>query len=79
MIVAFQGREPLYGGLYARITYFHRSPTTQDVDNIIKPILDASAGVDLLADTTVQHITYIEIGQAPGQRISFGPIEGHQL
>ena len=33
------------GLLYVRITWFHRKPTTQDVDNIVKPILDALKGV----------------------------------
>jgi hypothetical protein len=31
--------------LYARIIWFHRYETSQDVDNIIKPILDALGGI----------------------------------
>lgn len=31
--------------LYCRILWFHRLPTRQDVDNIVKPIFDALKGV----------------------------------
>jgi hypothetical protein len=38
------GEPPLTGELYARIVWFHRRKHG-DVDNIIKPILDALSGV----------------------------------
>jgi hypothetical protein len=31
--------------LYARILWFHRYDTSQDIDNIVKPILDALGGI----------------------------------
>lgn len=109
---ALLGRSQLSGSLYARITYLHRAPSTQDVDNIVKRILDALKGLAfaddgairqclaeriwltegftisernrpstgyarlaaLLYDNDVHHITYIEIGQAREQLISFGPV-----
>ena len=30
--------------VYCRILWFHRRPTSQDVDNIVKPILDSLSG-----------------------------------
>lgn len=35
------GRERMRGRLYARVFWFHLRPTTQDADNIVKPILDS--------------------------------------
>jgi Holliday junction resolvase RusA-like endonuclease len=35
----------LKGPLYSRITWLHRQHVTTDVDNIVKPILDALEGV----------------------------------
>ena len=49
----FAGREPLRGELYVRIVWFHRRPTTQDVDNIAKNILDALKGVVFADDVDV--------------------------
>jgi crossover junction endodeoxyribonuclease RusA len=40
----FAGRAMLSGDLYARIIWFH-SERAGDIDNIIKPILDALTGV----------------------------------
>ena len=55
----FAGREPLQGDLYVRIVWFHRTPTTQDVDNIAKNILDALKGVAFADDVAVvQCLTY---------------------
>lgn len=44
---------PLEGNLYARIVWFHRGPTNQDVDNIAKNILDALKGVCYLDDSQI--------------------------
>lgn len=49
----FAGQEPLRGDLYVRIVWFHREPTTQDVDNIAKNILDALKGVVFSDDVVV--------------------------
>lgn len=52
---AFVGREQLRGNLYVRITYFHRVKTRRaDVDNIIKPILDAMKGTVFVDDAAVR-------------------------
>jgi Holliday junction resolvase RusA-like endonuclease len=47
------GVSPLEGRLYARITWFHRGATSQDVDNIAKNILDALKGVCYLDDSQI--------------------------
>jgi len=55
----FAGREPLRGDLYVRIVWFHRRPTTQDVDNIAKNILDALKSIAFADDVAVvQCLTY---------------------
>ncbi len=41
------------GDLYIRIVWLHRRPTTQDVDNIAKNILDALKGVVFADDVAV--------------------------
>ena len=52
---AFVGREQLRDSLYVRITYFHRVKTRPaDVDNIIKPILDAMTGTVFVDDAAVR-------------------------
>ena len=33
------------GSLYARIIWFHRQKTSQDIDNIVKPIFDSLKGI----------------------------------
>ncbi len=108
---AFGGRARLRGSLYARITYLHLQPAMQDVDNLIKRILDAMKGIVFDDDGEVRqclaeriavadrftiaerrrpsgivdrlleflaegqpHITYIEVGHAARQALSFGPI-----
>jgi len=40
--------------LYAVVYYFHRVPTTQDADNISKPILDALEGLAYADDRLVK-------------------------
>jgi hypothetical protein len=108
---AFHGQTLLDGRLYLRLTYFHQEPTSQDVDNMIKRILDALKGTVFaddfdvtqclaqriyipygftiaeqhpsarvmqelisLIDQKVPHFTYVEIGQAASQVLSFGQI-----
>lgn len=52
---AFVGREQLRGNLYVRITHFHRVKTRRaDVDNIIKPVLDAMKGTVFVDDAAVR-------------------------
>lgn len=51
---AFGDRPPMRGPLYVRIVWFHRERTTQDVDNIAKPILDSLEGVVFEKDVAVQ-------------------------
>lgn len=41
------------GEIYARITWFHGEKTQSDVDNIVKPILDALNGVVYADDRQV--------------------------
>ena len=43
--IRMQGIGMLDGSLYARIIWFHRVKTSQDIDNIVKPILDSLKGV----------------------------------
>jgi len=43
----------LTGDLYCRLVYFHAIPTGQDVDNIVKSILDALKGVVFEDDLAV--------------------------
>lgn len=42
---AFTLPEPLTGELYARIIWFYKGRIEGDIDNIIKPILDAIRGI----------------------------------
>jgi hypothetical protein len=52
---AFGGREQLRGDLYVRITHLHRVKTRRaDVDNIVKPILDAMKGTVFVDDAAVR-------------------------
>jgi hypothetical protein len=39
------GRTPLSGDLYVRILWLHTQPTTLDIDNIAKRILDSLKGI----------------------------------
>lgn len=52
-LARFSGREMLQGDLYARIVWFHARQESGDSDNILKPILDALAGVVYRDDHTV--------------------------
>ncbi len=52
----FDGQSVLEGSLYARVAWFHGVPTTQDVDNIPKPIMDALKGVVFRDDFTIVQI-----------------------
>jgi len=45
----------LDGPLYARILWFHKDKTNQDVDNIAKRILDSLKGVVFRDDLAVSH------------------------
>lgn len=63
--VAMDGRAPFEGRLYARIIWFHAEPTTQDADNIVKPILDALKNVVFKDDSQVGecHVARIDISR----------------
>ncbi|MDQ3815140.1 MAG: RusA family crossover junction endodeoxyribonuclease [Armatimonadota bacterium] len=52
---------PLQGSLYVRIVWFHAVKTTQDVDNIVKPILDALKGVVFADDFQVAQCLAVRI------------------
>ncbi|RYG68533.1 RusA family crossover junction endodeoxyribonuclease [bacterium] len=56
-----QGSELLAGRLYARIIWFHKDPTTQDVDNIVKPILDSLKGVVFEDDSQIGECRVMKI------------------
>jgi crossover junction endodeoxyribonuclease RusA len=108
---AFDGQPVFPGDVYVRITYCQSGPPRQDIDNIIKPLLDALKGVifaddvfvrqctaerifldrsftisdrfrsdegfrDLseLLDQGVADILFIEVGTAPAQHMTFGPL-----
>ena len=43
------------GPLCARILWFHKDPTTQDVDNIAKRILDSLKGLVFADDGAISH------------------------
>ncbi len=43
------------GPLYARILWFHKDRTTQDVDNIAKRILDSLKGLVFDDDSAISH------------------------
>lgn len=45
--------QPLTGPLYARIVWFYKRRADGDVDNIIKPILDALKGIVYKDDRTI--------------------------
>jgi hypothetical protein len=49
----FTGRAPLRGDLYMRILWLHTQPTTLDIDNIAKRILDALKGIVYDDDNTI--------------------------
>jgi len=53
-VEAFGDRSPLEGPLYARVTYLHLGPSTQDIDNILKRLLDALKGVVYADDGTIR-------------------------
>ncbi len=65
----FAGQEPLQGNLYARILWFHRQPTTQDVDNVVKNILDALKGVVYGDDVSIVQCIASKIDIARGYEI----------
>ena len=52
---------PVDEELYARIVWFHRSKRDQDVDNIIKPLLDAMQSVVYHSDKQVRECAAIAI------------------
>jgi len=60
----------LQGDLYTRIAWFHNVPTTQDVDNIIKPILDALKGVVYEDDRLVSQCLATRVNAAEEYTIS---------
>ncbi len=49
----FASRELFDGNLYIRIVWFHSIERVGDVDNIIKPIIDAFKGVVYLDDESI--------------------------
>lgn len=57
--------ELLRGRLYARINWFHGEPTTQDVDNIVKPILDSLKSIVFVDDSQIGecHVTRIDLSR----------------
>jgi hypothetical protein len=60
------GRATLRGSLYARVVWMHRVATRQDVDNIIKRILDALKGVVFADDFAVTHCMSARIDARAG-------------
>jgi hypothetical protein len=78
-LIAFAGREPLRGKLYVRVIYFHRVMRKKaDVDNIIKPILDALKGVVFADDSAIRQCyaesIYIPDGFVLGESKEASPI-----
>jgi hypothetical protein len=60
---AARGKEPgiLQGPLYARIIWFHKHPTAQDVDNIAKRILDSLKDIVYRDDHAITHCLAIRV------------------
>lgn len=54
---AARSKQPklLNSPLYARILWFHKDPTTQDVDNIAKRVLDSLKGFVFDDDGAISH------------------------
>ena len=107
----FKGQLQFAGDIYFRITYCQPWPPRQDIDNIIKPLIDALKGVLFPDDAAVRQcaverilldrsftisdrfrtaeaynnlaellaqgvpdILYVEVGTAPEQQMTFGPL-----
>ncbi len=75
----FGKRELLQGKLYVRVIYFHRVMRKKaDVDNIIKPILDALKGVVYVDDSAIRQCyaesIYIPDGFTLGQSNKASPV-----
>jgi Endodeoxyribonuclease RusA len=63
----------LVGPLYARILWFHKDPTGQDVDNIAKRILDALKGLVFEDDGAVSHCLAARIDATMDYELSGSP------
>lgn len=61
------------GSLYARILWFHKEPTTQDVDNIAKRILDSLKGEVFSDDAVVSHCPAARIDATIDYELSGSP------
>ena len=59
--------------LYARILWFHKHPTTLDVDNIAKRILDALKGIVFVDDVAVSHCLTARIDATIDYELSGSP------
>jgi len=64
--VGYGDHPPLDGDLYCRIVWFHRASVATDVDNIIKPILDAMQGVVCHDDRQVAQAAARRVDNRPG-------------
>jgi crossover junction endodeoxyribonuclease RusA len=67
------GVEPLQGELSARIIYFFTDSTNRDVDNIIKPILDALKGLVFVDDNIIFEVTARKTQKVAGLTIKDAP------
>lgn len=74
--LAFGTNAPLAGDLYCRIAYFHAVPSTQDVDNIIKSILDALKGVVFQDDVAIVQCLTSKVDIRKNYAISNGNAPG---
>lgn len=67
------GADLLQGELSAQIVYFYTDSTSLDVDNIIKPILDALTGLVFEDDSTIFQVTCRKTLQADGLIVRDAP------
>ena len=63
----------LNGPLYARILWFHKDWTTQDIDNIVKRILDSLKGLVFDDDGTISHFLAARIDATMDYELSGTP------
>jgi hypothetical protein len=63
----------LVGPLYARIVWFHKDRTSQDVDNIAKRILDALKGIVFDDDASISHCLAARIDATIDYELSGSP------
>jgi Holliday junction resolvase RusA-like endonuclease len=63
-ISKYHSQTPMDGRLYCRLVWFHSKPTTQDIDNIPKNILDSLKGVIFRDDVAVVRCLLAKINSA---------------